>query len=219
MPGNLSLYDLRAVAQQQLENVAEGAPLAPLTSALISLGVAASVTSLDTDRVRYAIEGALGSGASIGQVQETVALVSGLGVHSLMVSLPMIADRAREDGTLGDGPLDPARQALWDRYVGEDPYWASFETDVPGFLDAMLRLSPDQFTAFFTFCAVPWKSGTVRARDKELIALASDAAPTHRFLPGFKLHLRNALALGVGKRAILDTLDLAANAPSHRGTY
>ena len=74
-----------------------------------------------------------------------------------------------------------------------------------------------QFSAFFDYCAVPWKSGRVRAVLKELIAMACDATPAHRFGPGFRLHLRNAIALGAGRRAVMETLEIAAAAPAHDG--
>ena len=152
------------------------------------------------------------------QIQEIISLVSGLGVHSLMVSARRLAELAAARGdALLDQPLDADRQALWDRYIGNDPYWVAFEQDVPGFLDALIRLSPVQFKAFHDYCAVPWKSGSVRALTKELAALATDASPTHRYMPGFRMHLRNALKLGAGRKAILETLAIAAAAPWHRG--
>ncbi|HEX8419656.1 MAG TPA: carboxymuconolactone decarboxylase family protein [Sphingomonas sp.] len=214
----VTLTDLRLAAERLLSEVPEGEPLSESCAALISLGVAVSVTSLDRSSIEAAIDRSVAAGATFDQVQEAISLVSGLGVHSLMTSLASVAARAIETGQLAGGVLDDERQALWDRYVGTDPFWTGFEAETPGFLDAMLRLSPDQFAAFFEYCAVPWKSGAIRARCKELIALASDATPAHRFLPGFRLHLRNAVALGAGRLAVLETLDLAAAAPPHRGT-
>lgn len=215
---DVSLDNLRVAALEMLDGVPEGEPLPADWAALIRLGTAVAVTSLDRGALEAATDEALRAGASIAQVQEAISLISGLGVHSLMASFGSLAKRAQANGSIDGGPLDAGRQALWDRHIGDDPFWTGFETELPGFLEAMLRLSPDQFVAFFDYCAVPWKSGTIRARCKELIALASDATPTHRFLPGFRLHLRNALGLGVGRAAILETLDLAAAAPPHRGT-
>jgi len=85
------------------------------------------------------------------------------------------------------------------------------------FLDALLRFSPEAFEAFFNYCALPWKSRALRALTKELISIAVDSSPTHRYLPGFRLHLGNAIALGAGRKAILQALDIAAAAPPHRG--
>lgn len=213
----LTTGELRQLADLMLADVPDGERLDPVWSALIRLGVVVSVTSLDRSAIEAVIDHALSAGASIGQAQEVISLVSGLGVHSLMVSLPALAARAKGQGAI-DGPLDPQRQALWNDHVGHDPFWIAFEEEMPGFLAAMLRLSPDQFTAFFDYCAVPWRSGTVRAQCKELIGLASDATPTQRFLPGFRLHLRNAVALGAGKLAVLEAIEIAAGAPPHQGT-
>jgi alkylhydroperoxidase/carboxymuconolactone decarboxylase family protein YurZ len=168
---------------------------------------------LDHDQINAAIAAAMAEGATPAQIQEIVSLVSGLGVHSLMATAVPIARAAG----LEVSPFTPEQQALWDRHVGSDPFWNAFETEFPGFLGAMLRLSADQFTAFFDYCAVPWKSGQVRAKLKELIAMACDATPTHRFGPGFRLHLGNAIKLGAGGRAVTEALDIAAAAPMHVG--
>jgi len=213
----LSLEDLRIHAENALAQVGEGVPLADLDHALIALGVAASVTSLDRDAIGERISLAYAGGASTRQIQEVISLISGLGVHSLMVSAAMVLAEAKPRDASYAGPLSSEQQALWDRFVGADPFWVGFERQTPGFLDAMLRLSTDQFVAFFEYCAVPWKSGAIRAVLKELIALASDATPTHRFLPGFRIHLANAIALGAGRAAIMQTLDIAAAAPLHVG--
>lgn len=215
----LSVDDLSDAALDRLGAVAAGDPLAPLERALIHLGLAASVTALDRSALSVAIAGAFDQGATPAQVQEVIALVSGLGVHSLMVSAVTVLDAARQRGLLStDDALDAERQALWDARVGDDPFWIGFEREVPGFLKAMLILSPDLFSGFFDYCAIPWKSGAVSARTKELIAMASDATPAHRFGPGFRIHLANAIKLGCGRAEILETLDLAAAAPPHRGT-
>jgi len=150
-------------------------------------------------------------------VQETIALVSGLGVHSLMASSYRLLEKAKSIDKGLRAPLTIEQQTLWDKYIGDDPYWVGFEQEVPGFLDALLRLSPQLFRGFHEYCAIPWRSGTVPAVSKELIAMASDATPTHRFVPGMRLHMRNALKLGAGRRTILEALEIAAAAPEHSG--
>jgi alkylhydroperoxidase/carboxymuconolactone decarboxylase family protein YurZ len=64
---------------------------------------------------------------------------------------------------------------------------------------------------------VPWKSGHLPVLTKELISMAADASPTHRYLPGMRLHLANAIRLGAGRAAIAQVLDIAAAAPGHSG--
>ncbi|MDE2301231.1 MAG: carboxymuconolactone decarboxylase family protein [Sphingomonadales bacterium] len=217
----MTAIDLAALHEEARARAAacpEGTPLDPAAAALIALGVAASVTALDRDAIGRTIAGAFDAGASVAQVQEVLALVSGLGVHSLMASAGAVLDEAARRGlVVADAPLDAEREALWQRHVGSDPFWTGFAREVPGFLDSLLRLSPDIFTAFFDYCAVPWRSGTVRAATKELVAMACDACPSHRFRPGLRLHLANAIKLGVGRRAIGQALDIAAAAPEHSG--
>lgn len=214
----VSTTDLEAIAAARLPTE-PGASLDALSRALVILGVAVSVTSLDRPSIERAIAHAMDAGASPGQVQEVIALVAGLGVHSLMVSQAAVLDAARQRGLMPpDGRFDAERQMLWDSKVGDDPFWDAFERYNPGFLKAMLLLSPDIFVAFFEFCAVPWKSGLVRAKVKELLAMACDATPAHRFAPGFAVHLNNALALGASRSEVLETLAIAQDAPRHIGT-
>ncbi|MGE3691053.1 MAG: carboxymuconolactone decarboxylase family protein [Novosphingobium sp.] len=215
---DISLSFLRNEAERACAEIDEGAPLDELSAALVGLAVAVSVTLLDRDLIEAGVSAAFDAGASVEQVQEIIALSSGLGVHSLMASSVPVLNEAARRGLLDErAPMDDIRQALWDKHIGHDPFWVAFSEHVPGFLDAMLRLSPDIFVGFFEYCAIPWKSGTVRARVKELAALACDATPSHRFAPGFRAHLSNAIRLGVGRKAILQTLDIAARAPDHSG--
>ncbi len=216
---DIPIAALREEADILTAGIANGEPLDLLGAALVTLAVSASVTALDRPAVASAIAQCFDAGATVGQVQEILALASGLGVHTLMVTATAVLEAAHKRGLIdAEAPLDAERQVLWDRHVGTDPFWNGFSAELPGFLEAMLRLSPDIFIGFFEYCAIPWRSGTVRARIKELAALACDAAPSHRFRPGFRVHLKNAIALGVGRHAILQALDIAAAAPEHRGT-
>lgn len=215
----ISIAELRAEAEELTRWIADGEPLGGLTISLVTLAVSASVTALDRTSMDAAIAQCFDAGATVDQIQEILALTSGLGVHTLMVSASMVLEAASARGLIDtDVPFDAERQVLWDRHVGDDPFWTVFSAELPGFLEAMLRLSPDIFTGFFEYCAIPWRSGTVRARVKELAALACDAAPSHRFRPGFRVHLKNAIALGIGRHAIMQALDIAAAAPEHCGT-
>ena len=90
----VELSDLRAEALALTAEIPAGEPLDPLPAALIRLGVAASVTCLDRTAIIGTVEGAFDAGASVQQVQEIMALVSGLGVHSLMASAPAVLKSA-----------------------------------------------------------------------------------------------------------------------------
>lgn len=215
---NESITQLRQYAMEKTATLDAGPSLRPDDKALINLAVTSSVTTLDRAAIDDSIKRCLDLGATVGQVQEIIALTSGLGVHTLMASEVALLEAACSRGLIDSGrPLDDNEQTLWDKHVGDDPFWTGFSRELPGFLNAMLRLSPSLFEAFFIYCAVPWQSGTVRARIKELAAMACDVSPSHCFGPGFRIHLANAIALGVGRDAIIETLDIAAAAPIHSG--
>jgi alkylhydroperoxidase/carboxymuconolactone decarboxylase family protein YurZ len=208
--------DIRAEALRLLAGVPDGDGLDPAAVALLRVAVHAAVTALDVDGIDGSIRAALASGATPAQVHETLVLMSGLGVHTLMEGSRRLAGILAEHGD-APGPLDDERAALRDRRQGGHSYWAAFEREVPGFLDALLRLSPTAYDAFFAYCAVPWRTRELPAVTKELMAVASNATPTHRYVPGLRIHLANAVALGAGRTAVLHTLDIAATAPHHDG--
>ena len=214
----VSLENIRHAVLARLESCTEGEALDEKTAALIGFSVRASVATLDIEAMEEYTGRALDAGVTAAQIHEALALVSGLGVHSLMEGSRRIALIASQRGLMDlTSPLDELRTQLWDKYVGNDPYWEAMEREAPGFLDSLLRFSPDAFEAFFSYCAVPWKSRALRAVTKELISIAVDASPSHRYLPGLRLHLENAIKLGAGRAAILGTLDIAVAAPLHSG--
>ncbi len=215
-PTLVPLARIREEALALLAPVPEGEDLDQVAVALLQIAVHASVCTLDTDGMDHWIRSALDAGAPPGQIHETLVVGSGLGVPTLMEGSRRLSSilRAHDEPA---PPVDAHRAGLRARHQGDDPYWVDFEREVPGFLDALLELSPEAYEAFFAYCAVPWRTGSVRARVKELLAMACDATPTHRYLPGMRLHLANAVRLGAGRTAIQHALDIAAAAPPHPG--
>jgi alkylhydroperoxidase/carboxymuconolactone decarboxylase family protein YurZ len=96
------LTDLRAEALELLKSVDEGDRLDEQTAALIGLAVRVTASTLDMEGSRTHAERALDAGATPDQVHETLVLVSGMGVHTLIEGSRRIADllRARLSGGL-----------------------------------------------------------------------------------------------------------------------
>lgn len=214
----VSLDDAKNEALTLLADVACGDSLDAMTVALIGLAIHASVANLDTEAIERYSTRALDVGATGAQLHEVLVLVSGLGVHTLMEGSRRVARLLgeRADPALA-APLDERRTGLWERHIGASGYWDGMEREVPGFLDALLRLSPEAFQAFFEYCAVPWKSSALATLTKELISIAVDATPSHIYLPGMRLHIANAVRLGAGSAAILEALAIAASVTPHPG--
>lgn len=215
---SIATEHLVAEARQSLAAVEDGDELDGISLALVRFALCASVTSLDQRALEAAIADALAAGASFEQMTEMAALVSGLGVHSLMAAMPLLLRAADAVPPEFSGrPLDEQRRRIWDERIGDSAYWQSFSRHFPGFLDATLRLSPSLFEAFLDFCALAWRTDNVPSVTKELAAMACDMTAGHRFVPGFRLHLANAVALGAGRRAIEAAFAAAADAPAHIG--
>jgi alkylhydroperoxidase/carboxymuconolactone decarboxylase family protein YurZ len=81
--------------------------------------------------------------------------------------------------------------------------------------EGVLRLDPDFLLAYLNFSAVPWRSGVLDPKVKELIYIAVDANATHMFLPGVRQHIRAALKLGVTRHEIMEVLELSATLGIH----
>lgn len=218
MSGGVSLAELRDEALARLADHAQGTGLSPADSALIRLGLALSPTCLNRAAIEIAARDALAAGVKGPTLHEVAVLVSALGVHTLMAaSGPLAALREAAGEAILTAPEAPESAAIRAQRLGNDRYWQRFEAAVPGFLEPLLRQSPAAFESFFDYCALPWQDRTLSALQMELISIAVDACPTHRFRPGFLLHLDNALRLGAGRAAILATLDLATDGPDHTG--
>jgi alkylhydroperoxidase/carboxymuconolactone decarboxylase family protein YurZ len=81
--------------------------------------------------------------------------------------------------------------------------------------EGVLRLDPEFLLAYLDFSAVPWRSGVLDPKVKELIYIAVDANATHMFLPGVRQHIRAALELGVTPAEIMEVLELSATLGIH----
>jgi alkylhydroperoxidase/carboxymuconolactone decarboxylase family protein YurZ len=214
-PG-IDLVELRAEAEDLLAEAGEGQPLDDMTRSLVAYAVCASVTTLDLDGADRHAGTAIDLGATPAQLHEVLALVSGLGVHTLMEGSRSLATLLQGRGV--ELPeIDESRVALRERYVGSSRYWPVFESHVPGFLDAILRLSPAGYEGFMQYGALPSRTKQLTPLVKEIISVAVDATPTHRYMPGLRLHLANAVALGAGRREVLEAIDIAAAAPAAPG--
>lgn len=215
MSGLLPQHEIDAQANALLEGAPRGDALTPLQAELIAFALSATATSLDMEEARRRSRAARTHGATTAQLQEIVTLVTGVGVHAFFEASRMLA--AQDMDLESRGPFDPERQEIWDTWVGERAYWTAMQEEIPGFLESLLWLSPTDFVAFLEYVAVPFRSRHVDTLTKELIGMASDACRSHCYLPGMRMHLRNALGMGAGERAIRQALQIAAHSAAATG--
>jgi alkylhydroperoxidase/carboxymuconolactone decarboxylase family protein YurZ len=207
-----SAPELAEAARRLQSLAARKAEIDAKTAAFVRLAIAASVTTLDQAEIRRQVDDALVNGATKDELFEVLALASTVGLHSATVGLPvLVAELTAAGGNwqAGDQAVDDDRAELAQRYTAGRSYWARFNREFEGFLDQLLAVDPELFEAFMEFSLVPWRSGRLPAKTKELVYLALDVAVTHLYLPGARFHMRNALALGASIMELAAVLEIA----------
>jgi alkylhydroperoxidase/carboxymuconolactone decarboxylase family protein YurZ len=194
-----------AVARLSAVPMGSGA-LEPKVKELILLAVDVSTTHLFKPGVRIHMRRALEAGASRDEILEVLQLVSVLGLHSVTVGVPLLVralDELDHDEALKERTLTPAQEELRARFERERGYWSSFWED-------LLVLDSGYFEAYLQLSTHPWRNGVLPPKVKELVYIAVDGSATHLFVPGLKLHLRQALEHGATREEILEVLQLTS---------
>lgn len=217
----LTVSAVRHEVLRQIDGVEYGAGLDPQTRALVELSVRACGTTIDRAGTREYLARALEVGVTPEQVQEMYVLISGIGIHAMLVGSQLVTDAM---STLPDerysGALTSDQLALREELIGDGQREANTSRVAPGFLDNIVRLcDPDVARTIYAFRAAPFRTSALSALQKELIGIAVDTMPSHRFLPTLRLHVTNAVDLGAGRVAITEVLDISSAAPPHRGVW
>ncbi|KAJ2993457.1 hypothetical protein NUW58_g1837 [Xylaria curta] len=183
--------------------------------ALISLAVDCAATHLYAPGVREHVASAAREGAGRDEILEVIELSSTLGIHACNIGVPLLVEVLKEEGKYLDDitrPFDETQQSLQREFTVKRGYWHTFWED-------FLRLDPEFFAGYLEFSSLPWVKdvngtvgqgkGALEPKMKELVYCAFDAASTHLYVPGLKLHMRNALGYGATPQEIIEVLELA----------
>ncbi|MDO8491633.1 MAG: carboxymuconolactone decarboxylase family protein [Dehalococcoidia bacterium] len=104
---------------------------------------------------------------------------------------------------MGKG-LTKRQQQLKESFIKERGYWSE------DLWEPVLKIDPDFFEAYVNFSSAPWKKGALPPKTKELIYIAVDAATTHLYEPGLRVHVANALRYGATQEEIMEVLELVS---------
>lgn len=170
----------------------------------IYIAADASATHMFGPGVRQHVHAALGLGATPEEVMEVLELTSTVGIHAANVGAPLLLQMLAETGReLPASELSARQSQLKADFVANRGYWHES-------WDALLELDPNLFEAYLEFSSVPWQTGPIEPKYKELVYAAFDAAATHLYVPGLKLHMRNALDLGATTAEIMEVLEIVS---------
>jgi len=172
--------------------------------AFIGIAASAAATHLFQPGIHEHLRVAIAHGASREELMEVLELISTVGIHASNVGVPVLLEVLEEEGLRnGPEPLDARREALKSSFVENRGYWHSS-------WEGLLELDPELFEAYVEFSSVPWRTGVLSPMVKELMYCAFDAAATHLYVPGLKLHMRNALRYGASKEQIMEMLEIVS---------
>jgi alkylhydroperoxidase/carboxymuconolactone decarboxylase family protein YurZ len=186
--------------------------LEPKVREFIFIAADAAATHLYEPGIRQHIRAALDLGASAAEVMEVLELTSTLGIHACNVGIPLLIEVLTEEGLrTGPAPLSPRQEQLKAEFTERRGYWHEF-------WDGLLELDEELFAAYLDFSSVPWRTGVLEPKVKELVYVAFDAAATHLYVPGLKLHMRNAVCLGATSAEIIEVLEIVSVIGIHAAT-
>lgn len=77
---------------------------------------------------------------------------------------------------------------------------------------------PVFFEKFVEWSNHPRQTGLLSPKMRELIFIAIDASVTHLYAPGLRVHIRNALELGISKEEIMEVIQLVSALGIHAYT-
>jgi alkylhydroperoxidase/carboxymuconolactone decarboxylase family protein YurZ len=178
--------------------------LEPKVREFCSIAVDAAATHLHEPGIRQHVAAALELGATPQEIFEVLELTSTLGIHAANIGVPLLLEVHVPD-------LDDRQQRLKAEFTANRGYWHTF-------WDGLLELDPDLFEAYVEFSSVPWRTGTLSPKVKEFMYCAFDVSATHLYVPGLKLHMRNALGYGATVAEILEVIEIASVVGIHAAT-
>jgi alkylhydroperoxidase/carboxymuconolactone decarboxylase family protein YurZ len=178
---------------------------------LCYISVNAAATHLHVPGILPHIKAALDFGATPAEIMEVLELAATLGIHTMNIGVPLLVEVLEERGRTGPGPMSTHQEHLKAEFTRVRGYWHEFWNDI-------LELDPEMFEAYLEFSSVPWRTGPLSPAEKELIYISYDIAATHLYVPGTKLHIRNALEHGATPEQVLEVMEIASMIGIHAVT-
>ena len=178
---------------------------------LCYISVNAAATHMYVPGILPHIKAALDHGATPGEIMEVLELAATLGIHTMNIGVPLLVEVLEERGRTGPTPLTGRQEELKAEFTNVRGYWHDFWNE-------MLELDPEMFAAYLEFSTVPWRTGPLTPAEKELIYISYDIAATHLYVPGTKLHIRNALNHGATPQQVLEVMEIASMIGIHAVT-
>jgi len=187
--------------------------LSPKVQEFIYIAVAASCSHMHSPGVRAHIKAAIAAGATADEIFEVIGLTYLIGIHTVTLGAPLLLELMEELGIQEDGEkigygtgsnaLEEERQRIKQDFVRQRGFW-------PETFNPLLQTDAKFFEAYTEFSSLPSKTGVLEPKVRELVTCAFDAATTHLYARGTKVHMRNALRLGATPGEVMEMLEITS---------
>lgn len=186
-------------------------PLDPKVKEFVYIAVDAAATHLYEPGIRQHIKQAIGLGATADEIMEVIELTSTLGIHAANIGVPILVEELEAAGQPIDRMLDARQEEIKANFEAKRGYWNPF-------WDEILQLDAEFFDTYTKFSSVPWVSGVLEPKVKELIYTAFDVSCTHLYVKGLRAHIKNAIGYGATREEVLEVIELASVIGIHAAT-
>ncbi|KAL3474455.1 carboxymuconolactone decarboxylase [Aspergillus californicus] len=193
-----------------LRDAAQGRTwLPPKVQEFICIAVAACTTHIHSPAIRSHIQAARAVGATADEIAEVIGLTYLVGIHTVTLGAPILLELMAEQSINVDADakeaenLDRERQRIKESFIRSRGFW----TDS---WNPLLELDPTFFEAYSDFSASASASETLEPKYRELIVCAFDAATTHLYGRGTRIHMQNALRLGATPNEVMEMLEITS---------
>jgi alkylhydroperoxidase/carboxymuconolactone decarboxylase family protein YurZ len=198
-PAYLSVYvNLRDASQKKQR-------LSPKVQEFIYIAVAASTTTIHEFAVKAHIAAAIRCGATTDEIFEVIGLTYLVGIHTVTLGAPILLELMEELGIVREASdeLNSERERIRQNFIAQRGFW-------PETFNPLLELDPHYFEAYTDFSGLPSKTNVLEPKVREIVTCAFDAATTHLYHRGTKIHMRNALKLGATPDEIMEMLEITS---------
>lgn len=177
---------------------------------LICVAIDSVTGCLNANGLKNHMKHSLQLGISVREILETLEITSMVGTCSYGLAMPLLYEACHKHGTdLSAIELDDRRKALKEAYMqSHNGHWSEEKENI-------LRLDPEYFETFSRFENVPWETGTLTRKEKELLYIAVHAAPVTLHQDELKNHIERALDEGATWQEIVEVIQIVSTLGIH----
>jgi alkylhydroperoxidase/carboxymuconolactone decarboxylase family protein YurZ len=186
----------------------EHAVLSPKERGLILLSLDASPSQLEPGRLPQRVADARAAGATDREIVAVLHLTTLMGCHTPSLAAPILYEVLLERGDIErDRPLTPEQEEIVRRFQ-TDSAWLR---PMPASQRAMMLADTDHFLRVQSYIKAAYSAtDVISPRMMHLVCIAFDAAPTHLYEKGIRIHIKQALEEGATAAEISEVLQLAS---------